>query len=74
MFDIEFEYGLLDSNLWKNEFLESEESLSDDFFILKCFKFGESVFIFFFFIDLDNGFLYVIGCDWKLENEIVIID
>lgn len=72
--DTEFEHGSSDSNSWKNESSESEESSSDDSSISKCFKFSESVFTFSSSIDLENGFSHVTGCDWKSENEIIIVD
>lgn len=56
--------------------LQLRESKENEFLMQlgKSFYFGEYLFRLFKLIDLENGKLYVIGCDWMLENEIVIVD
>lgn len=46
----------------------------NNFLIWNIFDFDEDYFEMNRIIDIEDGMLYVIGCDWKLENEIVIID
>lgn len=52
----------------------SELNFSDVNFFLKNIQFDGRFFIFLKLIKLENGFLYVIGCDWKLNDEIIIVD
>lgn len=66
-------FGSIDDSFDKLQFKDSKGNL----FLMqveKSFFFGEYLFRLFKLIDLENGKLYVIGCDWMLENEIVIVD
>lgn len=45
-----------------------------NFFRWNSFEFDDDYFEIYIIIDIEDGMLYVIGCDWKLDSEIVIVD
>lgn len=68
---------------WYSESSESESSERDEDFCVNsnstnlkstCIGFGGNLFTPSLSIDIEDGFSHVTGCDWKSENEIVIVD
>ena len=62
-------------NRWISECnLSTAQTKGADLPELKSFQFGGNMFALSKSLEIDDGFSHVTGCDWKSENEIVIVD
>ena len=62
-------------NRWISECnLSTAQTKGADLPELKSFQFGSNMFALSKSLEIDDGFSHVTGCDWKSENEIVIVD